>query len=197
MRASWRANGLKNWRADDGAAISTPMAIEIERKFLVRNNSWNPADRSRAIRQGYLLEGPTKSLRIRRFGERYWLTVKAHRGEGSRYEFEYEVPEADGEDMLALCAPPLIAKTRHEKTFDGRLWEIDVFEGANQGLVLAEVELDAERAAVSLPHWVGPEVTDDRRFTNAALYRRPFCEWGRSFHDLIAGLASSSEEISS
>lgn len=172
------------------------MAIEIERKFFVRSNAWRPADKSRAIRQGYLLENPTKSLRIRRAGSRYWLTVKAHRDAGSRYEFEYEVPEADGEHMLALCDPPLIAKTRHEKAFDGRLWEIDVFEGANQGLVLAEVELDDERTAVSLPDWAGPEVTDDRRFTNAALYHRPFCEWGLSYQDLIAGFASNPEESS-
>jgi len=162
---------------------------EIERKFLVLNDSWQPPRKSIDMAQGYLLEDETKSLRIRREGDRYRLTIKAKTAEDARLErreFQYDIPDADGRHLLALCRPPLVKKTRHLVDHDGHCWEIDVFSGANDGLVVAEVELQATDERFSLPPWAGPEVTEDPRFTNANLYRAPFSGWGVSYADILA-----------
>ncbi|MBB4211703.1 hypothetical protein CCR85_08445 [Rhodothalassium salexigens] len=164
--------------------------IEIERKFLVAGADWQPARAVTPLCQGYLITGAGRSLRIRQKGEQYLLTFKAdHAGAAARYEFEYPVPAEDGRQMLALCERPPIEKHRHLVDHGGHTWEVDVFAGANAGLVLAEVELDAADAALDLPAWVGPEVTDDPRFANAALYEHPFADWGVRYADLLAGAA--------
>lgn len=154
------------------------MGREIERKFLVATDAWRAgvvaAD---TLRQGYLCADPERTVRIRLAGEKAWLTVKGRAHGSSRAEFEYRIPITDVQELLQMCLSPLVEKTRHRVPFGGRTWEVDVFAGANRGLVLAEVELDAADAAVALPPWLGKEVTDDHRYANANLAARPFTTW--------------------
>jgi CYTH domain-containing protein len=151
------------------------MGIEIERKFLVTGEGWRAAARGPGVvmRQGYLsLPGGGPQVRIRLAGPQAWLTIK---GPGGlvRAEFEYPVPVADAEAMLALCPVPVLGKTRWDVPHEGHLWTVDAYDAPAPlaGLLLAEVELDAEDAAPALPDWVGAEVTGDPRFSNAGLAR--------------------------
>jgi CYTH domain-containing protein len=154
------------------------MPLEIERKFLVKDETWRGPWRVWPIRQGYLTTAvDTTTVRIRAFGSTGYLTVKSDRGGPVRAEYEYEIPIADADEMLRLCAQPLIEKVRHHVPFDGRIWEVDVFGGANAGLVLAEIEFDRPHQRVALPPWAGREVTDDMRYRNAYLARHPFATW--------------------
>jgi adenylate cyclase len=147
------------------------MAIEIERKFLVRNDGWRAeAGPGRRIRQGYVARQSGVTVRVRRIGELAFLALKGARQGISRLEFEYEVPAAEAEAMLRdLCPDPPIEKVRHDVPHAGLMWEVDVFEGRHAGLIMADVELARPDQAVSLPAWVGAEVTDDPRFRSAML----------------------------
>lgn len=155
------------------------MAIEIERKFLVAGPGWRLAARGQgvAMRQGYLAApGPGgATVRVRMAGQRGFLTIKgaplAGSGGQARPEFEYEIPAGDAEALLALCPVPPLAKTRFEVPHEGHLWTVDVFESPARlaGLVLAEVELPDIATRPALPDWLGAEVTEDPRYTNAAL----------------------------
>ena len=155
------------------------MATEIERKFLVASDGWR--DRvlgKNRLRQGYLSRESRASVRVRVIdGVRATLTIKAAQGRFSRHEFEYPIPIADAETLLELCAGHLIDKVRHRVDVAGRIWEIDVFEDENAGLVIAEVELGSEDDALVVPEWAGREITEDRRYYNAALARLPFTRW--------------------
>lgn len=155
------------------------MGVEIERKFLVRNRDWFARIYSSArIRQGYLVNERQVSVRVRSIGNEAWLTIKGSTRGLSRPEFEYQIPRADGEQILAnLCQRPLIEKTRYWLHHGQHTWEIDVFEGDNAGLVIAEVELSDPAEEVDLPAWVGAEVSDDPRYLNASLVRRPYRQW--------------------
>jgi adenylate cyclase len=153
------------------------VAAEIERKFLVRDDSWNDGSPGVRIAQGYLSLDPERSVRVRLAGENAWLTVKGRTEGITRAEFEYPIPVDDARALLAICLPSVIDKTRHRIGFAGHLWEIDVFHGANEGLVMAEVELDDESAAPALPLWAGEEVSDDFRYYNTSLASRPFGLW--------------------
>jgi adenylate cyclase len=154
------------------------MGREIERKFLVAADGWRAAVvAADSLRQGYLCTDPERTVRVRLAGEKAWLTIKGRAHGASRAEFEYRIPIADVQELLQMCLVPLVEKTRHRVPFAGRTWEVDVFAGANRGLVLAEVELDAADAAVTLPPWLGGEVTDDHRYANANLAARPFTTW--------------------
>jgi CYTH domain-containing protein len=150
------------------------MPIEIERKFLVPSDAWRALVRGpgMAMRQGYLAAGGPglPSIRIRLAGERAWLTVKGPGGK-VRAEFEYPIPPEDAAAMLALSPLAELAKTRFELEHAGHLWTVDEFHApeALRGLVLAEVELDSEDRDPPLPGWLGQEVTDDPRYSNAAL----------------------------
>lgn len=154
------------------------MPLEIERKFLLANDAWrDEVVRSYPIRQGYLNTDPERTVRIRTSGDRAWLTVKG-RGDGLvRPEYEYPIPHADALALLALCEPGLVEKTRHEVRRGSHIWEVDVFSGENEGLVLAEIELTAADEAFEQPDWLGAEVTEDSRYTNAALARHSFSTW--------------------
>lgn len=152
------------------------MGIEIERKFLVDGDAWRAGvTDARRIRQAYLSAGDASSIRVRVIDERSAkLTVKAARGPGEstlcRTEFEYPVPLDDALAMLDLRAGRIIEKTRYQvPAGNGRAWEVDVFSGALDGLVLAEIELDHPDEDIALPSWIGREVTDDPRYTNVAL----------------------------
>jgi adenylate cyclase len=155
------------------------MAIEIERKFLVVGDGWRDLVGSRSrIRQGYLSREGRASVRVRVVDEaRAYLTIKAARSRISRHEFEYEIPAADGMALLAFCAGHLIDKVRHRVEVGGMPWEVDMFEGDNAGLVIAEIELASESDELELPGWVGAEITEDPRYYNAALARMPFSRW--------------------
>ncbi|WP_242126608.1 CYTH domain-containing protein [Sphingobium sp. Sx8-8] len=147
------------------------MAVEIERKFLVVDDGWRrTADGGRVLRQAYVTHDPRASVRVRLSDDRAWLTLKSGRAGIVRDEFEYEISLADAEDMLdRLCTGPVIEKTRYRVPHGGRIWEVDVFAGRANGLVLAEIELRAPDEAFDLPDWVGREVTADPRFRNSAI----------------------------
>ena len=153
------------------------MGTEIERKFLVTDPSVVVGIEGTALRQGYLSRVPERSVRVRRSGDRAWVTVKGVSRGATRSEWEWEIPTDDADGMLAICDGPVLEKTRYVVVYDGRSWEIDVFEGANAGLVMAEIELESEDAVVALPPWVGLEVTDDARYYNSALAVAPFGSW--------------------
>lgn len=153
------------------------MGIEIERKFLMRDRSVLRGSDGLGYRQGYLSRDPERTVRVRVAGPHAYLTVKGRASGPSRAEFEYGIPVADGEALLDLCLPSLIEKTRHRLEHAGRTWEVDVFHGANEGLVVAEVELPSADAPVDLPDWVGDEVTDDPRYVNANLAHHPYRSW--------------------
>lgn len=147
------------------------MGIEIERKFIVVNDSWRKAaDCGERILQGYLARNRSCNVRVRCTSGGAFLTVKGERTGIARPEFEYAIPTADAEDMLRnLCATPLVEKTRYRLDYGGLEWVIDVFSGAAAGLVLAEAELTDVNQPLSFPSWAGPEVTHDLRYRNAYL----------------------------
>jgi adenylate cyclase len=154
------------------------MAKEIERKFLVSGDAWRGSSPGTRIRQGYLSSQPERTVRVRSAGGKGTLTIKGKSRGATRDEFEYEIPAADAEVLLdQLCERPLVEKTRHRIPFGGRTWEVDVFEGDNSGLVVAEVELSDEEEPVEIPPWVSQEVTREARYFNSNLARHPFKSW--------------------
>ena len=155
--------------------------LEIERKFLLVGDSWRSqvVGAPRRISQGYLCSDTAKSVRVRRSGDDATLTVKGTRTGISRLELQYQIPPADAERMLALCERPLIDKTRHIVMHAGMKWEVDIFHGENEGLRIAEVELESEDQSLSLPEWAGEEVSQDARFYNSQLTREPYCTWNK------------------
>ncbi|MCE4556052.1 CYTH domain-containing protein [Roseateles cellulosilyticus] len=154
------------------------MGIEIERKFLVRNDEWRQAAASATrFSQGYLSRDPARTVRVRIAGEAGWLTIKGRTRGATRAEFEYPIPLADAAELLGLCDGPVVEKVRHLCVVDGMTWEVDEFVGANAGLVLAEIELASEQQAFTHPQWLGEDVTGDGRYVNANLAVRPFTSW--------------------
>ncbi|MGD2118854.1 MAG: CYTH domain-containing protein [Chromatiales bacterium] len=156
------------------------MAVEIERKFLVTNNSWKQqADKSFRLRQGYLGKGPERSVRVRTSEDgRAFLNIKSSTNGIRRLEFDYEIPIGDAIEILEQIAiKPVIDKTRYLLNHAGHLWEIDEFHGANAGLIVAEVELQHEDEDYKKPDWLGQEVSDDARYYNMNLIDKPYSEW--------------------
>ncbi|WP_018231783.1 CYTH domain-containing protein [Thioalkalivibrio thiocyanodenitrificans] len=155
------------------------MAQEIERKFLVIGDSWRHlVSRSVQYQQGYLCGNARSSIRIRVSDESGYLNIKSATLGVRREEFEYPVPLPDARHMLELlCEGPLIEKTRHFVEYRGHVWEVDVFEGQNQGLVVAEVELSSEDETFERPDWIGEEVSHDARYYNTSLVRHPYTHW--------------------
>ncbi|KAB2846941.1 MAG: CYTH domain-containing protein [Hyphomicrobiaceae bacterium] len=154
------------------------MGIEIERKFLVKNGDWAPLAIARQrIRQGYLSSGAEASVRVRIADGQAFLTIKSAAVGLSRQEYEYSIPMADAEALLKVCTGSLISKVRHTVPAGGLSWSLDIFEGENAGLEIAEVEIDREDAPIELPSWVGAEVTGDRRYYNADLCVSPYSTW--------------------
>ena len=152
------------------------MAKEIERKFLVKD-SWQPQSAGIKIAQGYLSTVPERTVRVRIKGNRGYLTIKGKNQGISRAEYEYEIPRQDAEEMLQLAEQPILVKTRYLEQQGEFTWEVDVFAGENQGLVVAEIELPAEDAEFSRPAWLGQEVSGDVRYYNANLIKCPFSLW--------------------
>jgi len=153
------------------------VAEEIERKFLVRGEAWRAEAVATAFRQGYLSTVKERTVRVRVVGEHGYLTVKGITVGATRAEFEYDIPVDEAEALLRLCEQPIIEKTRHTVEYRGLHWEIDEFEGANRGLIVAEVELADAEAGFARPEWIGDEVTDDPRYFNSNLVAHPYTVW--------------------
>lgn len=154
------------------------MSKEIERKFLVTGNAYREGATRSNYRQGYIVTDPNRVIRVRTDGLKGYLTIKGPSQGASRTEYEYEIPLSDAEDMLErLCEKPLIEKTRYTLVHDGMIWEVDEFYGDNQGLCIAEIELEREDQPFTLPPWVGREVTADPRYYNAYLVKNPYKIW--------------------
>lgn len=154
------------------------MGKEIERKFLVVGDGWRGLAPGVRYRQGYLSSQKERTVRVRTAGDRAWLTVKGVTAGVTRLEFEYEIPLADGQAMLdALAQRPLVEKTRYRIPAGDYVWEVDVFEGENAGLIVAEIELPDPQAGFEKPAWIGKEVSDDPRYFNANLVEHPFSSW--------------------
>lgn len=153
------------------------MAYEIERKFLVDTEKWQPTTFGTQLIQAYLGLDPLPVVRIRIKGEKAFLTIKGHSRAITRPEFEYEIPIADALEMIKLAISEPIAKTRYEVFHEGLKWEIDVFSGMNEGLVIAELELMSENQSFNMPEWVLEEVSGDARYYNSYLSVHPFQDW--------------------
>lgn len=152
------------------------MALEIERKYLVTGESFKRGSHKK-ITQGYLSLDPNRIVRIRIEGNVGILTIKGKTVGISRPEFEYTIPVEDAMKMLKMIEGSLIEKTRYELFAKGKLWQVDVFHGLNDGLVVAEVELRAADEIIELPEWIGQEVSDESRYANASLIKNPFYLW--------------------
>lgn len=154
------------------------MGTEIERKFLVADTPWRDTAPATRLWQGYLSTTPERTVRIRIQGDEAMITVKGKTHGATRAEFEYSIPVGDAAAMLrGLCEQPTIEKTRYKVEHAGYTWDVDVFDGVNAGLMLAEVELTSEDEDVPLPPWVGEEVTEDPAYYNSNLIASPFTTW--------------------
>jgi adenylate cyclase len=158
------------------------MGQEIERKFLVDFNQLIN-DRSfqntlpEKVLQGYLLNSKERNLRVRTIGDKAFLTIKGKQTGLTRAEFEYEIPISDAQQLLIMCGSEMIEKLRYTFDYKDKTWEVDVFEGKNKGLIVAEVELTNENESIELPDWVTNEVSMDPKYTNAVLIHTPFSDW--------------------
>lgn len=157
------------------------MAQEIERKFLLADDSWKEIVGGGVLyEQGYLVSDPEKSVRVRIAGNTGYLTIKSKVYDGgfSRAEFEYEIPVGDAKEIFnTLTLPGKIEKTRYHIPNGKHTWEIDVFHGDNDGLITAEIELESEDESFEKPEWIGEEVTFDNRFINGMLVKNPYKNW--------------------
>lgn len=152
------------------------MATEIERKFLVVGTKWRQGTEV-PFSQGYLNRDKERTVRVRIAGKVAFLTVKGITTGATRSEFEYQIPVADAEHLLKLSDGPVVEKVRRVIEHEGSTWEIDEFLGENAGLVVAEIELEAEGQAFTKPEWLGREVTDDPRYFNSSLATHPYSRW--------------------
>lgn len=154
------------------------MGKEIERKFLVKRDVWKPRDEGIWYKQGYLNSQKERVVRVRIAGTKAMLTIKGLTKGVSRSEFEYPIPVEDAAALLdQICEQPVIEKHRHKETHGGHTWEIDVFHGDNDGLVVAELELESESEAFERPAWLGAEVSSDPRYFNSNLLKNPYKNW--------------------
>lgn len=154
------------------------MGIEIERKFLLKNNSWKTEGSGLYYKQGYLSKTIDCTIRLRIAGDNACLTIKGRSNSISRIEYEYEIPVGDAEEMLdQFCEKPYIEKHRYRISFGKHVWEIDEFHGDNNGLYLAEIELSSEDEKFDLPPWIGDEVSGDSKYYNSNLSKHPFAKW--------------------
>ncbi len=154
------------------------MGVEIERKFLVKTDDWRALGSGVLYRQGYIVKAPEATVRVRVVGEQGYLTLKGKQRGLVRPEFEYPIPVADALAMMELwCHPYIVEKMRYRIPLGGLTWEVDEFLGLNQGLILAEVELDDPQQTVPLPDWIGEEVSDQPQYYNSYLARQPYALW--------------------
>ncbi len=155
------------------------MANEIERKFLVKGEFKNLASKETRIVQGYLSSVPERTVRVRIKGDKGFITIKGigNASGASRYEWEKEIPTNEVDELLKICEPGVIDKTRYLVKVGNHSFEVDEFYGDNKGLVLAEVELASETEKFEKPDWIGEEVTGDTKYYNSMLMKNPFTKW--------------------
>ena len=154
------------------------MGLEIERKFLLKNNSWKKEIKETIfIRQGYLNSKVERTVRIRIQGEQGVLTIKGKNQNVTRKEFEYQIPLDDALHLISMCEKPIIEKTRFLISSNRCTWEIDVFNGENKGLVIAEIELSSEKESFDIPNWLGKEVSSESKYYNSSLITNPYSKW--------------------
>lgn len=154
------------------------MGIEIEKKFLLAGEEWKQLAAGTAYRQGYLNSTKERTVRVRTIDDKGFMTVKGISVGATRLEYEYEIPLEDANVMLdELCEKPLIEKNRYKVDYAGFIWEIDEFFGENDGLIVAEIELESENQSFEKPQWVGEEVTGDPRYFNSNLIKMPYSTW--------------------
>ena len=165
------------------------MGLEIERKFLILNRPRSTPDQCHNIRQGYIAREGGNSIRIRQKDDRYILSIKTTHQGGGRNELEYEIAVDEGEVLFEAISHTPIVKTREVYEISDLVWELDIFEGDNQGLIIAEVELNHLDQDIELPDWIGPEVTDLSKFYNGSLSTMPFTKWRISYEALIERLS--------
>lgn len=154
---------------------------EIERKFLVRGDFKSFAFRALPIVQGYISSVPGRNVRVRLCGEKAFLTIKGAGSENgmSRFEWEKEIPLNEAKELIKICEPGVIDKTRYLVKVGEHIYEVDEFHGENEGLVVAEIELTEEEEEFVKPDWLGREVTGDRRYYNSSLVKCPYREWDK------------------
>ena len=156
------------------------MGVEIERKFLVDRTKLPSLPKPHRLKQGYIPADET-TIRVRIAEDKAFLTLKGKSDGLSRSEFEYPISVSDAEAMLReFCGEKVIEKKRYIIEYDGKVWELDIFEGANEGLIVAEVELETENESIALPEWVTREVTHDPRYRNVSLLASPYRSWKKS-----------------
>jgi CYTH domain-containing protein len=156
------------------------MGIEIERKYLIKNDLWRKNAKGSHFRQGYIVSAPHRTVRIRTCDKKGFLTIKGMAKGIVRPEFEYEIPFQDADFLLEnFCEKPILEKIRYQVKHEGLTWEIDEFLGENLGLFVAEIELTNDAQVFQKPLWVGEEVTGDARYFNSSLYKSPFKDWAK------------------
>lgn len=163
------------------------MSLEIERKFLVSPSfltECDPLKKDRIV-QCYMSTDPSKTIRLRTKGSQGFITIKSRSTGIVRFEYEYEIPKDEAEEMMSLFGGKTIEKTRYDIIYGGKKWEVDVFEGDNSGLVVAEIELESEDESFELPPWVLREVSADKRFANTSLTTLPFGMWRRETEEKV------------
>ncbi len=155
------------------------MALEIERKFLVDKEKWERTEKQHKtlLRQGFLVSEIHKTIRVRIAGEKAFLTIKGKTKGATRPEYEYEIPVKDAEELLEQFGENEMSKYRYEINFDGKTWEVDEFLRENEGLIVAEIELNSADEVVKFPDFIAQEVTEDARYYNVNLAKKPYTQW--------------------
>nr|WP_253342135.1 CYTH domain-containing protein [Neisseria sp. HSC-16F19] len=153
------------------------MTVEIERRFLVQGDAWRALAAPQTLQQGYMKVDKECSIRVRIVGDEAWLTIKGFISDVSRHEFEYPVPLTHAQTMLAEMCPFTLEKHRYSIAYQGHVFDVDEYFGANAPLVVAEIELPAEDTPFERPDWLGEEITHDGRFSNAYLSKHPYGSW--------------------
>ena len=153
------------------------MNLEIERRFLINESNFTLPKVKKSIKQGYLFSDSNQALRVRMIEQEYFLTYKYKKSAINRYEFEYPISQEDGEKLLSLSDNLIITKDRYYRKIDKHLWEIDIFDGENEGLIIAEIELGDENEKINIPNWVGMEISNDERYFNFNLSKKPYKSW--------------------
>lgn len=156
------------------------MSIEIERRFLVEGEDWRHLATAQTLQQGYMKVDKACSIRVRIVGEDAWLTIKGFISDVSRHEFEYPIPLAHAQTMLANMCPFTLEKHRYSIAYQVFVFDVDEYFGDNAPLVVAEIELPSEDTAFAKPSWLGAEITADGRFSNAYLSKHPYCSWPKA-----------------
>ncbi len=156
------------------------MILEIERKFLVHHDLWNTLSKPNGLvcKQTYIHKDPEKTVRIRTLGTKGFITLKGKQVGISKPEFEYEIPIQDAIEMIDLFGEIVIEKVRYIIPNGNHNWEVDVFSGDNEGLIVAEIELKSDNENFEIPAWIAKEVSDDYRYSNSNLQSHPFKNWG-------------------